>query len=344
MNGQEMNEKDELEKIFLDAKNDANKFFSNFTHENMNKAVFLKLKKDRKTILPGINFNYRLIAEISALSICSVFLIALLFFFGVEISPKNEEPASMGKPVSQQMIKLGNADLYQWLHFFMINKPDQVDDNLLAVIWKSGGGGDYEMAYSSLFENSNKPRPVVMIAFPDNQPSMAVISSQDSNKKYIHYRVLGYKDNKILAYIEQNYVVGGEIEVIDGALKETRLVPNNFVEMGNGGDFSRIVTYYILYQSDKFGDIIPSAESLKINKGDHIAIVGDGSAPIEAFDSKLLSDWEMGSELIDANKNVKLLYAKNSGHEDLYIKPLKGGVSKKISVEIAESGEAVKEH
>lgn len=327
-----MKEKDELEKLLSEAGNESSKFFSDFPHENLNKKVFLKLENGGGKSRSSVSFGCRLTATISA---CFVFLAVMLFIYRGDTGLKNKRAVSMGEPVSQQMISLDKEELYQWLNFFRINKPDQVDNNLLAVIWKSEGGG-YEMAYSSLFENSNRPRPAEMLAFPDNQPSMVVISSQNDDKKYIHYRVLGYKEDEILAFMEQNYVVGGEIEVIGGLIKETRLVPNHYVEGGSSNELRPVVTYYILYQADKSGAIIPSIENIKLNKGEHIAIVVDESLPIEVLDSRLLADWEAGSKIINAKNNIIFLYAQNPGQEDLYIKGLNGGKSKRITVEVVE--------
>ena len=145
----------------------------------------------------------------------------------------------LGEPVSQEMIKLNESDSGQLLDYFKINKPEQTGDNLLAVIWDSEHEGRYEMAYSSLFEDTNQPGPILMIYFPQNQPDMAVISSENKDLQYIHYRVVGYRKNQIVTLMEQNYINGGEIEVLDGALKESRLVP---------GYPGKIVTHYIPYQ------------------------------------------------------------------------------------------------
>ncbi|NLY42915.1 MAG: hypothetical protein GX066_02875 [Clostridiaceae bacterium] len=327
---------DKLEMKLLEARKDADRFFSNFPYEKMNNAVFAKLSKDRDVVYHKRHFIYPLVIKISALSACLIFLISAVSFFRDGLDYEKENMASLGKPVSQQMIKPDNKEgLYQWLNFFNINKPNQVENNLLAVIWKPGSSGDYEMAYSSLFENSNKPCPAYMIVFPDNQPSVVIISSQNDDKKYIHYRVLGYKEDKIIAYMEQNYVIGGKIEVVDGALKETRLIPDNYVEKEdiekeNNGNMKKIITYYIPYQTNESGDIIPSVENIRIRKGDYIAIIGDNTVPVEILNSRMLLDWDKQYD------NIKSLYAKSSGYEDLCLRPLNGGETKKISVEVVE--------
>jgi hypothetical protein len=329
-----MNDKYKLEKSLFEAGNESAKFFSKFPYEKMNEAVFLKIASDRKTHAYKKHFNFSLIAKISVLSTCCIILLTVLFSFKTGVNFRDNKKLSMGKPASQQLIKFDNSDLHHWLYFFNINKPDKIDDNLLAVIWNSGTSGSYEMAYSSLLENSNKPCPVAMISFPDDLPSMLIISSQNEEKKYIHYRIIGCKENKIMAYMEQNFVTGGKIEVMDGVLKETRLVPNSYVE--EDYDMRQMVTYYIPYQFNEFGDIILAVENLKINRGEYIAIIGDISTPIESLKSDLLLDWDVGHKLLNIDRNIKLFHAKNLGREELYIKPINGGTPNKISLEVVD--------
>ena len=327
-----MSDKNDLEKILCKSKNESDKFFSNFSYDNMNKMVLHKLKDNRKSFFSGRSLG--LGTKKRVLAACSVILLIFIFFAKDGMNFGNKELASLGTPVSQQLIKLDNQDLSHWVNFFKINKPDKVNDNLLAVIWESDKGDDYKLVYSSLFEDSSRPSPVTKIDFPENNPSMLVISSHNDAGKYIHYRVLGYKEDKIFTYMEQNYVAGGEIKVADGILIENRLIPNNYVEKGSDGDMSRIVTYYIPYQSTETGSIVLPAEKLKIKKGEYIALVGDERSHIEPLNSVLFLEWESGPELLNIDENIKIFHAQNFGREDLYIKLIKGGMAKKISVEV----------
>ncbi|NLM44727.1 MAG: hypothetical protein GX201_12075 [Clostridiales bacterium] len=335
-------DKDDMEKLLLRAKKDANKFFSSFPYANFNKDVHYNLEKGRKPI-PIKSLNYKLCLKYSVLGICFLlFLIGAIYKYNKN-SFVRDKMVSMGEPVSQQMLKFEEENIYQWLHFFKINKPYQKDNNLLAVIWSPINNGDFEMVYSSMFENSSRPLPVHIIGFPENRSSIIIISSKNDEGKYIHYRIISYKDNRFLTYFEQNYVAGGKIEVVDGAIKETRLVPNNYVEKNDDQDMSKIVTYYIPYQSDKWGNITLPLEKLNMNKGEHIAIIGDESVPIEISDSKLLLSWDRESSLVRLNNDIKHLYAGNSGNEYIYIKPVNGGISKRIFINVIDGDETEKE-
>jgi len=326
---------DDLEKDLLKARNESNKFFSKFPCDTLNETIFLKIKNDRKSRLSKKPLNFRLAAKLSVLSACCIVLLAVIFSLKTGFSFDDNKQLSLGKPVSQQLIKFDNSDLYQWLYFFNINKPDKIDDNLLAVIWNSNTSGDYEMAYSSLLENSNKPCPITTITFPNDQASLVIISSQNDDKKYIHYRVLGYKENEFMSFIEQNYVTGGKIEVVDGVLKETRLAPNTYINEGD--EMRQLITYYIPYQSNESGDIILPVKSLKVNKGEFIAIIGDKNTPVETLNSDLLLYRDTAYKLLNIDESINLLHAENSGREDLYIRPLKGGTPDKISVEVVDN-------
>ncbi|HHY78283.1 MAG TPA: hypothetical protein GX498_07250 [Clostridiales bacterium] len=334
-------DKNDMEKILFQAKKDVDKFFSGFPYANLNKSVHCNLKNGRKPV--SVNtINYKLSLKYSALGICILLLLIGGFYNYNEKSFRSD--ASMGEPISKQMLKFEDENIYQWLHFFKINKPYHKDNNLLAVIWNPINNGDFEMVYSSMFENSSKPLPVHIIGFPENKSSIIIISSIDDDEKYIHYRIISYKDNKLFTFVEQNYVIGGKIEVVDGAIKETRLVPKNLVGKNGEQDMRRIVTYFIPYQLDKYGNITLPLEELKINKGEHVAIIGDDSVPIEISDSKLLLDWNRDDSLVNINNDIKHLYACNSGNEYIYIKPLNGGMSKRIFINVMDGDEADKEN
>lgn len=321
-------------------KNESNRFFSDFNNHKMSNAVFYRIRnhnKDnrKKFAKSDIGFNYTIVSSISVILTCFVFLITSAFILSGKALYENEKNEIMGEPVSQQRIIFSDSGLKDnWITFFKINKPDKVlQNNLLAVLWETGKNGDYQMAYSSMFENSSKPEPVRIIDFNDEQPSMAVISTKNPEKQYIHYRVIGYSDSRIIAFMEQDYVTGGEISVIDGVIKETRLMPDTGFYENSGSHLHQVVTYYIPYQINKSGDIFTTVQNLRIRKGDFIAVLGNENTPVETLNSDLLIDWEPENELINYNMNTKFFRTENSGQEEIYIRPLNNsGQGRKISV------------
>lgn len=329
----------EINDIKEKIKKESERFFSGFNNEKMSKSVLSKInsnygeKKKNKPSIYKITFNSSIAARISVILACFVIIITSVFFFkGKALYEKND---MMGKPVSQQKIDLNDTSYNdKWITFFKINKPNKVlQGNLLAVLWETGINGDYQMAYSSMFENSSKPEPVRIIAFNNEQPSIIIISTKSPDKQYIHYRVVGYSGSRIVAFMEQNYVTGGEIAVIDGAIKETRLVPGIIYDKKQNNDMHEVVTYYIPYQINESGDIYTSVENLKISKGDYIAVLGNENTPVETLTPNLLVDWNPGSEFLNDNKNTKFFRTENTGQEEIYIKPLyEGGQGRKISV------------
>ena len=75
------------------------------------------------------------------------------------------ENASLGI-LYLEMIKLDESDASrQLVDYFKINKPNQGGISILAVVWDTEHDGNYEMIYSSLFEDSDQPGPVQMISF-----------------------------------------------------------------------------------------------------------------------------------------------------------------------------------
>jgi hypothetical protein len=338
-----MKQINDLESKLLKAKKESDRFFTSFSNVKLSKTVLLKLRKcnnetgRKRFTLPKIRIYYGLAARIALISVCFLLLVSIGLFLREKAFFENEKEELLGKPVSQQKISLNNIK-EQWLHFFKINKPGKVQDNLLAVIWETGGNGEYEMAYSSLFENSSKPGPVGIVSFNNNQPPIMIISTKNVDKHYIHYRIIGYLDTGITALMEQNYVTGGEIEVIDGVIKETRLVPGAYLNKELSGGLYKMVTYYIAYQSNELGDILTPVDSLRISKGDYIAIMGKDNTPVEASNTNLITDLDINNEVYDQKLYVKFFEAESPGHEDIHIKPVKaGGQSKTIAVEVIDN-------
>jgi len=312
-----MTDFDEMHTFFSRAKYEADRFFSKYYNEGLRKNVYDKLREERKIKLK------------LPVAIACIFCI-LIFFSALLINEYNRQidmaNASLGDPVLQETIKLSEQDAnQQFLDYFKINKPDKTGDNLLAVIWDSERNGRYEMAYSSLFENSNQPGPVLMIYFPSDMPDMAVISSYNNDMQFIHYRVLGYEEDQIVTLMEQNYIDEGKIEVNNGALKETRYVPKKQ---------NNIVTHYVPYQVDESGEIIPALQDIKINTGEYITFIGSTIYPVEISYSSLFS--ELKNDIIRADRELKILYAKNAGHDQVFLKPVYGGKPKTITVHVTE--------
>ncbi len=324
-----MTDLNDIDILLSRAKKEARKFFADYSNERLNKAVFTRIKNEKEYAQLDVNdlSNKQKLLTIGIPTIiaCSIFLFIGFSALLYNRYTNQQGTVSLGEPVLQEMIKLNESNSSQLLDYFKINKPEQTGDNLLAVIWDSEHNGSYEIAYSSLFEDSNQPGPILMIYFPPNQPDMAVISSENKELQYIHYRVVGYRKNQIVTLMEQNYIDKGEIEVLDGLLKETRLIP---------GDSKKIVTNYVPYQLNESGDIISSLNDIKINTGEYLAFIGNTNDPIEIVYSDMFSELEC--ELININNEYKILYAERSGHEELSIKAVNGGNTETIFIEVAE--------
>ena len=178
-----MKDFNDMNTLLSRAKYEADRFFSKYNNESLRKSVFARIRQKKKSSL-------KLYAAIACICCFIIGFSALIINeYNRQIEMAN---ASLGDPVSQEKIKLSESDTTHSLDYFKISKPDQTGDNLLAVIWDSEYNGNYEMVYSSMFENSDEPGPVLMIYFPSEIPDMAVISTI-KNMQFIHYRVPGYK-------------------------------------------------------------------------------------------------------------------------------------------------------
>ncbi|NLU36319.1 MAG: hypothetical protein GXX01_04770 [Clostridiales bacterium] len=310
-----MKDFNDMNTLLSRAKYEADRFFSKYNNESLRKSVFARIRQKKKSSL-------KLYAAIACICCFIIGFSALIINeYNRQIEMAN---ASLGDPVSQEKIKLSESDTTpQLLDYFKISKPDQTGDNLLAVIWDSEYNGNYEMVYSSMFENSDEPGPVLMIYFPSEIPDMAVISTHNKNMQFIHYRVLGYRKNQLVTLMEQNYIDEGEIEIINGALKEIRLIPEKQ---------EKIVTYYIPYQVDESGEIIPALQDISINIGEYIAFIGNSVNPVEVSYSSLFTEGENNVASLD--KEMKLLYANSTGYDKVLLRPVYGGKEKTVFVRV----------
>lgn len=321
----------ELDKKLLEASNEAEKFFSHIDMSNIKNNTKIKIKCVEDTNSFNRRYKFKSVyTKIGAISICILILILIPYAFNISIS--NDGYSDAGKPISQQPIKLSSNEESQWLNFFKINKPDR-SSNLLAVIYKYNTNGDYKVIYSSLFENSENPQPVSTITFPKGQYPMLLISSQNKQREFLHYRVVGYKNGKILSYLKQDFVPEGEVKVINGVLREKRIIPAEY-ESNTDNVYKSVVTYYIPYYIDEYGNVILSTNHLRIRKGENVAIIGDNNSIIGTYSSGHLIEKEQYN-IEYSDNNIKYLYAETCGKENIYIKP-KEGIAKKLFVTVED--------
>ena len=97
------------------------------------------------------------------------------------------------KQYALQTVTLDERRPSQLVNFVPVSNPARTGQGLLAVLWGLNPEGQYQVIYSSMFNDSVFPHPVSTLDFPGTPYRMALISSEDSEQKYLHYRLVGYR-------------------------------------------------------------------------------------------------------------------------------------------------------
>jgi hypothetical protein len=317
--------KDFLDEKLNTGKKEAERFFNkNIDSDRIRKGIYIRLSNDT----PRKKNNGLLYGKISiTIAACILLLLITPYLSNTFINYENKD--MLGEPINQQLISL-NEKANQLLNFFKIGEPDKKSSNLLAVLWNEDDHGDYRVVYSNLLENSDKPLPVSMILFPDNENHMALIASVNNRENYVHYRVIGYNDNEVNTYLMQDYVPNGEVTITDNVIKEKRIMPLEYTQEDSQDNNIQTITYYIAYTYNELGNLVLSTDHIRINKGEQIVIFGDNNNPVEVYPSELFFKDEGEDSLMYIN-------SLSGGASSIDIKPKYGGVPQKLFVEVIDN-------
>lgn len=159
-----------------------------------------------------------------------------------------------------QAIVLDEREPAQLVDFVPISSPVHSTQSMLAILWNISPEGQYELVYSSVFNDSVFPKPVYTLDFPGSPHRMALISSEDGEKKYLHYRLIGYSQEDVKTLLAEDYVLGGKLGVVDGKMVEER----------NDG----LVTHIIPCQIDEKGELLLTADQVELQLGEELLLIG----------------------------------------------------------------------
>jgi hypothetical protein len=250
-----------LEELLRIAKVESGKFFSDWRFEPLKKEVISRVENRRL----DRTAQFTAIRKLGIVLVCILVAVWIPYVLGIL-------PLASHTSIAQQSINLDDSKPSCLVDFISIDKPDHRGQNIMAVLWGVSPGGDYRVLYNSLFEDSDRPYPVSTIEFPGTGSRLALIYSEDSRQRYLHYRLIGYINESIKTIIEEDLVQGGKLSIKDGVLIEKRTASNSV-----DGDLNyekSIVTYIIPYLIDGRGELILSADRLQLNVGEQLMLIG----------------------------------------------------------------------
>lgn len=233
-----------LEEVLKAAKNEADRFFCKWDTEPFRRKVNMVVRDETEQRC----FFASCRGKLGAVLVC------LLLFILIPL--KLSDPSAAG----HQTISLDDRKPACLIDFVPIRGPYGAGQSLLVILWEESPEGRYEIVYSSMFHDSSLPRPVYTLDFPGISNRLALISSEDSQGKYLHYRLIGYSNQAISTILAEDYVPGGKL-----GIREGRMV----AERKDGQ-----VTHIIPYQIDARGEVVLSADQVQLQVGEELLLIG----------------------------------------------------------------------
>ncbi len=252
----------------------------------------------------------------AALGAACVFAAAVICTCLVTTSAGKTQQAAAG--TAEQTVAISEDKEYR-VDSIPVGNPNGRDSGLMMVLWENSG--DKRMAYYSLFKQSDVAFPAMTIAFPGSDYDMLLISSGDSGKGSIGYRVVGFDGGALHDWWAQDHVPRGSVTLEGGIAVERRASAGEAAQDGR-------VTYIVPVQIKSYGGVVLPIDVLHIRIGEHILLVGGDSLEVSGGNALL-------SEERQQNGVAGVLFkALGAGSETLRVGPQ--GTAQTLSVNIAE--------
>ena len=282
-----MNDKD-LDKKLSTARSQSERFFDKFDFDRGIRMVQRRIEENRGVRNGGIK-RY-ITGRVPLAGAAAALTIALLLLV---LDPvRHLGPANPGTPILQQAIGMDEERDSHMVNYFRFDNPNS-DNNLLAVLWRKGSKGNYEVIYSSIMENAYTPNPVAVITIPSGESSFAFVSSSSKDENYIHYRLVKYSSSTATAYLEENYVPSGKIQILNGMILEERTLPANYnLQAGEAKppNPGKAYRYFIPVELRSDGSFALSANQVRLKKGAILTLLTDilDEPPAIEYDTEVL--------------------------------------------------------
>ena len=302
-----MNEK-RLEEWLRKGKAESEAFFSQSDLNDLKQSILQKAANGQNdepsiVLLPRRggrrSFWYRAGAAAAGMLLCATLL----------LTAANRQPDCSNDPaggMAQQPVCLDDSGKEYQVSFFPVEIP-QTEPSIMSVLWTTDMEGQSEMLYTSLFESCNELYPVSTIALPGASSRFVLLTSGDSARGFIHYRLVGYAAGAMTTLWSQDYVPDGKLGVQDNVLIEQRSSDKAQTQV------SYILPYHVV---DTAAVSLP-VEHLQLHVGDLVIFVGDSEEPrfeisvqtgiMERVETGSLYDGERGDAFIATGSGKDLL-------------------------------------
>lgn len=202
----------------------------------------------------------------AAAVVCAVFALAS-GKHGAVVAP----PANTALP--EQTVCLSDDKEYR-MNTIPVDMPDD-GGGLMTVLRETDS--DARIAYYSLFETGDTVYPALILAFPESETDMLLISAGDSARRSLGYRLIGFQGEILTTWWAQDGVPSGLLSMADGVAVEYR-------DDGN----EAFVTYIVPVQISSPGSLTLPVQTLRMAVGERILLIGAEGAQA-ASESGLLA-------------------------------------------------------
>ena len=291
-------------------------------------------KTESKRFFSGLQTWHRRIADEATASkrrrrprLKAALLAAGVFTAAAAVLVLAAPPAAVSQPqtLAHQTVALDDSSREYEVNFLPVAMPRSENPGFMMMLWQIEGNGSSQMVYSGLFTECDKLYPVATMSLPGTSRSMLLVASGDSEKDYLHYRLLSLEDNLAIIWRSQDYVPGGTVEVRDDVLVEQRR-PRTDLENAQP---ETVVTYIVPYGVSPAGGIVLPVDTLHLHVGEQILLTGSGSdLPAVKSVGGLLS-------ALEADAPLPVFQAAGAGSDTIAVTNTNGETTR-LNVQIEE--------
>lgn len=331
----------QLDEKLKEAKTEAEHFFSEWKFKPYRKIVHLKVA-NKSTVPSLLNrpIQWFLIGKICTALSCMFFLLWIPYKLDILQFNSQKNSSVTGLSPVQQSVTLSDSKSTHLVDFFPLQRPSLKDPCLLAVMWEVNPDGNYRMVYSSLLEDSDKPYLVSTIDFPGADNRLVLISSNDSEQKYLHYRLIGYGNDTIKTFWAQDYVPHGQLRIKDGLLIEERSL-NSAVKnpVGNikASKTETVNTYIVPYEVGDSGELHLPTDHIQLKVDDQLLFIGNDNGKQITISSKedVVKVVNEGNSALGQNSTTRF-HASHTGNDSLILATDINNQGKSLSIEVVK--------
>ncbi len=302
----------ELDQLLAKGKTESKRFFSGL--QTWHRRIV------NEAVAPTRRHRLRWKAALAATGVLAAAAVAVIVLTVPPAAVRQEQR------LSHQTVALDDTSREYEVSFVPVSMPKKEDTGFMMMLWQIEGDGASQMVYSGLFSECDKLYPVATMNLPGTSRSMLLVASGDSEKDYLHYRLLSLEGDLAIIWRSQDYVPCGAVEVRDGVLIEQRQRRADMKDT----EPETVITYIVPYGVSPAGSIVLPVDTLHLHVGEQILLTGgdDSGLPEVKSVCGLLS-------ALEADAPLPVFQASGAGSDVISVTNANGETAQ-LNVQIEE--------